>query len=135
MVSPPSCPFFPSKQTFVSTSGTSDMCQKRTFSKRQTDERDARALAVSAALSIEGRQDLKADYLSFNNAAANSPTSGFMKNVLSRGIIFTSTPSTSSSHRNNWADSDNGDRNLEAVPPLGRTRGRRRGTVEPGARS
>jgi hypothetical protein len=72
------------------------MCQKRTFFKRQTDERDARALAVSAALSIEGRQDLKADYLSFNNTAASSRTSGFMKDVLSRGIIFTS-PSTSSS--------------------------------------
>jgi hypothetical protein len=29
-VTPASCPFFPSKQTFVSASGTSAMCHKRT---------------------------------------------------------------------------------------------------------
>jgi hypothetical protein len=54
------------------------------------------ALAVSAVPSTEGWQDLQCG-LSFINAAASSRTSGFMKNVLSRGIMFTSTPSASSS--------------------------------------
>jgi hypothetical protein len=36
MVSPASCPFFASKQTFVSVSGTSAMCQNRTFVPSQT---------------------------------------------------------------------------------------------------
>ena len=37
-VTPASCPFFASKQTFVSASGTSALCQKLTFSRRVSPE-------------------------------------------------------------------------------------------------
>jgi hypothetical protein len=46
---------------------------------------------------LKGGEILNAGYLSFINAAASSRTSGFTKNVLSRGIMFTCTPSASSS--------------------------------------
>jgi hypothetical protein len=59
----------------------------------EDDERDARALAVCSSFNRRA----KVDYLSFIKAIVSSRTSGFMKNVLSRGIMFTFTPSASSS--------------------------------------
>ena len=71
-----------------------------------SNEDDERAPGLWPSLQLfqlKGGKLLKADYLSFIKAIVSSRTSGFMKNVLSRGIMFTCTP-IDSFCGNNWAD-------------------------------